>query len=227
MRRSALLDQLAERLVVHRLPHPLRVAVDGPDCAGKTTLADELAVAVRARGRPVIRASIDGFHRPRAERYRQGADSPVGYYEDSFDLAALREVLLEPLGPGGSRRYRRAVFDYRSDTPRTEPPLEAPEDAVLLVDGVFLLRPELAASWDVRLFVSVAFDECLRRALDRDTALFGTRAEVERRYRSRYIPAQEHYLAAVRPTAAADLVIRNDDPASPRLEEGTAAGSQV
>jgi uridine kinase len=226
VRRSALLDRLAGAVVVVSRSHPLRVAVDGPDCAGKTTLADELAVAVRAQGRPVIRASIDGFHRPRRERYRQGPDSPVGYYEDSFDLAALREVLLEPLGPGGSRRYRRAVFDYRNDRPRTAPPLEAPEDAVLLVDGVFL-RPELAASWDVRLFVSVAFDECLRRALDRDTALFGTRAEVESRYRSRYIPAQEAYLAAVRPTTAADLVIHNDDPASPRLEEGTAADPQV
>ena len=227
MRRSALLDQLAERLLAHRPPHPLRVAIDGPDCAGKTTLADELALAVRAQGRPVIRASIDGFHRPRAERYRQGADSPVGYYEDSFDLAALREVLLEPLGPGGSRRYHRALFDHRSDTPRTEPPLEAPDDAVLILDGVFLLRPELAASWDLRLFVSVASDECLRRALDRDAALFGGRPETERRYRTRYIPAQEHYLAVVRPATAADLVIHNDDPASPRLEEGTAAGSQV
>jgi len=49
----------------------VRTAIDGPDAAGKTTLADELAVALRERGRDVIRASIDGFHRPRRERYRR------------------------------------------------------------------------------------------------------------------------------------------------------------
>jgi hypothetical protein len=30
--------------------HPLRVAVDGPPAAGKTTLADELALLLRGRG---------------------------------------------------------------------------------------------------------------------------------------------------------------------------------
>jgi uridine kinase len=31
------------------------------DAAGKTTLADELGALLAARGRPVIRAGIDGF----------------------------------------------------------------------------------------------------------------------------------------------------------------------
>lgn len=57
--------------VVHALAalmvrtHPLRVlrvAIDGPDAAGKTTLADDLAAHLTGRGRPVIRASVDDFH---------------------------------------------------------------------------------------------------------------------------------------------------------------------
>jgi len=32
-----------------------------------------------------------------------GRDSPVGFYLDSFDYAGLKKVLLDPLGPGGSR----------------------------------------------------------------------------------------------------------------------------
>jgi uridine kinase len=43
-----------------RIPHPTRVAIDGVDAAGKTTLDDELAEVLRERGRGVIRASIDG-----------------------------------------------------------------------------------------------------------------------------------------------------------------------
>ncbi len=111
MPREQLLDQLTALVVAITCSHPLRVAIDGIDAAGKTTLADELAPLIEAQGRPVIRASIDGFHHPRSVRYRRGPDAPEGYYEDSFDYTALRAMLLDPLGPQGNRRYRRAVFD--------------------------------------------------------------------------------------------------------------------
>jgi uridine kinase len=152
-----MLDQLANRLIALQIQRPVRVAVDGTDAAGKTTLADELALLLTSRGRTVIRASIDGSHRPRAERYRQGANSPEGYYADSFDHEALCSVLLQPLGPHGSRRFRRAVFDFRTDTPRSTKEELAREDAILLFDGVFLLRPELDHQWDYRIFVDAHF----------------------------------------------------------------------
>jgi uridine kinase len=75
MTRQDTLDQLAGRISALEPAHPVRVAIDGVDAAGKTMLADELARVLGARARPVIRASIDGFHRPRAERYRQGSGS--------------------------------------------------------------------------------------------------------------------------------------------------------
>jgi uridine kinase len=217
VKRQVLLERLADAVDERRRPHPVRVALDGPDAAGKTTLADELGETLRRRGRHVVRASIDGFHRPRTERYRRGTDSPAGYYEDSFDLDALRRVLLQPLGPGGSREYRTAVFDVVADAPRAEPLLRVPDDAVLLLDGVFLLRPELCDVWDLRVFASVEPEETLRRALVRDRGLHASAAELERRYRTRYIPAQLLYLGAVRPEELADLVVVNDDPARPRL----------
>jgi hypothetical protein len=49
--RTAVLTELADAIVRLRLPHPTRVAVDGVDAAGKTTLADELAVEEAARRR--------------------------------------------------------------------------------------------------------------------------------------------------------------------------------
>jgi uridine kinase len=118
-----------------RVGHPLRVAIDGSDAAGKTFLADEIAEALADRGRPTIRASIDGFHRPRDERYRRGPDSPEGYYEDSFDYVALRRVLLDPLGPSGSRAYELRIFDYRLDKPQPPQTLQATDEEVLLFDA--------------------------------------------------------------------------------------------
>jgi len=89
---------------------------------------------------------------------------------------------------------------------------------VLLFDGVFLLRPELVDYWELRIFVSVAFEEALERARSRDRALFGSIAEVERRYRERYIPAQQLYLAEADPLQHADIVVYNDEPQHPSWE---------
>jgi uridine kinase len=211
------LDQLARRIVALDVAHPIRVAIDGIDAAGKTTLADELIGPIEALGRPVIRASIDGFHRPRAERYRQGRDSPRGYYEDSFDYRLVREQLLLPLGPGGSRLFRRAGFDYRADVPVSPARERALDDAVLLFDGIFLLRPELDDLWEYRIFVDVGFEVALQRALVRDRSMGASAADIEERYRRRYFPAQRLYLDAVRPRGRADVVVENDDPECPRV----------
>lgn len=95
------LEQLAERVANIQRPHPVRVGIDGIENSGKTTLADELAPHIEARGRHVIRATVDLFHAPRAVRYRQGRESAQGYYEDSFDYEKFQERLLTPLGPNG------------------------------------------------------------------------------------------------------------------------------
>ena len=217
LNRQQLLEQLVTAISAIQCPHPVRVAIDGIDAAGKTTLADELAPLLEARDRRVIRASLDGFHRPRSERYRRGAESPEGYYEDAFDYQALRTALLLPLGPAGNRQYRRAVFDFQQDMPVSAKDQMAPENAVLLFDGVFLLRPELEGLWEYRVFVKVAFEVALQRALQRDQFLFGSADAVQQRYTRRYIPAQRFYLETIRPEEKADLVIEHDDPLSPIL----------
>jgi hypothetical protein len=63
--------------------------------------------------------------------------------------------------------------------------------------------------------VSAAFEQIVDRARTRDLALLGSTAEVERRFRARYIPAQELYFATARPADHADIIVRNDKPARP------------
>ena len=170
------------------------------------------------RGREVIRASIESFHLPRTQRYRRGEYSPEGCYHDSFDYDTLRRVLLDPLGPDGDRRYQHAVYDFDTDTALSQSPSAAPADAVLLLDGVFLLRPDLIDRWDLSIFVSATFERALDRGRIRDQARLGSTAEVERRFRDRYIPAQKLYFATVRPTDHADILVHNDEPQRPAWE---------
>lgn len=98
------------------------------------------------------------------------------------------------------------------------PTTTAPADAVLLLDGVFLLRPELIDLWDLTIFVSTAFEQALDRARIRDLARLRSTTEVERRFRSRYVPAQKLYFAAARPTDDADIIVHNDGPKRPFWE---------
>ena len=219
MTRPQVLDALADRIDAVSRPHPVRVAIDGVDAAGKTTLADELVAPLMARGRPVIRASIDRFHHPAAVRMRRGPESPEGYYHDSFDEARLTADLLDPLGPGGSRRYRREAFDHRTDRAIDCATQEAEPRAVLLFDGVFLLRPSLFGHWDLSIFVRADFAVTVARAEVRDAALLGSPADVRRRYAKRYVPGQRLYLEACRPERLASIVVDNDDPAHPRIAD--------
>lgn len=220
--RGELLDRLAGAIGSANLPHPLRVAVDGPPAAGKTMLADELAAVLRAQGREVIRASVDNFMFPRVVRYRHSRISPESCYRDSFDYDALCRVLLDPLGPDGDRRYRHAVYNWDTDEALNEPPVTAAVDAVLLLDGVFLQRPELADRWDLRILVSASSDNLLDRARVRDLARLVSVAGVERQFRVRYMPAQELYFAEARPVEHADVVVDNDDVQRPGWKFGAA-----
>ncbi|MFI6255754.1 cytidylate kinase family protein [Micromonospora zamorensis] len=215
--REEVLGRLAEAVGSVTVAHPTRVAVDGPPAAGKTTLADELAVVLRAQGRDVIRATIDDFLFPRAQRYPRGEYSAEGCYFDTHDHGALNRVLLDPLGPSGDRRFQPAVYDHTTDAVLAPPVTTAAADAVLLFDGVFLMRPELIDRWDLRVFVSTALESTVERAVIRERRV-SSQVDVERRWRERYIPAQQLYFATVRPTDHADIIVHNDEPRRPLWE---------
>ncbi len=217
MTRESVIRQIAAAIGAVERPHPIRVAVDGVGVAGKTVFADELAREIERAGRASLRVSIDGFHNTASVRKRQGDHSPRGYYEDSFDYDAFVHHVLGPLGPGGSRRVRCAVYDFRVDAPVESAEEPVPADGVAVCDGIFLLRPELNGHWDFRVFLDVSFEVTLERALTRDLELFGSEKAIRARYRLRYIPGEQHYLDAVDPKALADVVIGNNDFLNPRV----------
>ena len=216
MNRADLLRDLATIILGRALPHPTRVAIDGVDAAGKTTLANEIAAVLQTCSRQVVRASIDGFHNPKDIRRRD--DSPEGYFRSSFNYQALVDNLLTPLGPNGSRLFRAAVFDFRADAAVVSERERAAPDAILLFDGVFLLRTELRTHWDLSIFVQADFETTVARAEVRDRELLGDAAAVRQRYESRYVPGQRLYLEQEQPRQFADIIVFNDDLSDPRLE---------
>ena len=207
MNRTVLLEQVAADLLAQRRAGVLRVAVDGVDGAGKTHFADELADVLRSAGARVIRASVDGFHRPRAERHRLGRSSPEGFYRDSYDYGALQAALLGPLGPQGDGQYRRAAFDVGTDLPVHAEPEQAGPGDILLLDGLFLHRPELRSSWDFSIFLRVPFEVSVPRGAQRGEG-FGN-ADPAAPSNARYLGGQQLYFRESEPERWATVIIDN------------------
>jgi len=190
----------------------VRVGIDGVDGSGKTVFADELAVALQLIGRSVVRISVDDFHNVRASRYRRGRSSPEGSWLDSFNYERLRADVLEPLGPGGSRRYRSKAHDLASDLVISPEQEVAPRGSVLVVDGLFLHRDELANLWDFSVLLDVPFAVTARRMAMRD----GTIPDPQHASMRRYVKAQQHYFGQCTPHHRASVVIDNTEFDAPR-----------
>lgn len=200
------LELVATAACAERRPgQVVRVAVDGVDGAGKTVFADELATVLERRGVEVLRASMDGFHHPPQVRYRRGRDSPDGFYLDSFDLEALRRVLLDPLDVGGDRQVVRRIHDVHTEAPVAHLVEDASAVEVLVFDGIFVHRPELVDLWDLSVFLEVGFEVSVPRGASRGCGDPDPTAPANRRY----VDAQLRYLETDRPRERATWVIDN------------------
>lgn len=192
------------------------IAVDGIDGAGKTTFADGLAEVFAETGVDVFRSGIDGFHRPRAERYARGRRSPEGFYEDSYDYSTFRRVLIDPFRDGaqtaGTTGFQLAAFDVVRDAPVESQWVTGARDAVLIVDGIFLHRPELEELWDWSIWLEVPFETAYARMAQRD----GCDPDPDGPTNARYRGGQQLYFDQVRPWEAASVVVDNADLAHPR-----------
>lgn len=216
--RQRVIDRLTQRILALRLDHPARVAIDGHSAAGKTTLADELAAALRAKtARPVLRVMVDRFKRHVDLRTQYPAGSPENYYFEMFDVDAIRDALLLPLGPGGDRHYRTEVMDFSGRTPIDSGFQVASDDAILVADGGFPQKPALSRHWDLRVYLHIEISDVLYRGTLRDQAWMDSAEAAAERYRTYYIPGEELYLADVRPAEQADIVIDNRNFDEPRI----------
>ena len=159
------------------------VAVDGRRASGMHQFGDDLATALHGDERAVFHASIEDFQRPRSERQR-------GLYTDGYDYSLLRRVLIDPFRTAGSTGFAVTGFDAGRDEPVYQPKWKsAGLDAILIVSGVFLNRPELSGIWNYSIWLEdpSAEDEF-------DTS----------------------YLAAETPSARATAIYDNSDPEHPR-----------
>jgi len=166
------------------------VAVDGTEASGRADFADQLAEVLREDGRHVFRASMRDFQRAANEQDSSEPDTQMRLYRSGLDDSALRRVLVEPFRLGGS-----AGFVLRQRDPQSGEWIQpswhtAPHDAVLVLDGEFVNRPDVHDLWSYSVLLETT----------------GTAAQT---------PAAAAYLVEVSPRDIVTAVIDNTDPAAP------------
>lgn len=169
------------------------VGVDGSTGAGASDFADALADAMRLGGTKVFRASITDFLKPADRRNSEGNTAPE-YFADAFDYSVFRRILIDPFRASGSTGFVLAAFDAKRGTPIEPRWMTAGKDAVLIVDGVFLQRPELAGLWNYSIWVDAP-----------STGAASTEVE-----------ADSLYIDEFAPRGKAVAIIDNRDPEHPR-----------
>lgn len=217
--REQLLISLAAQVLVMASDRPRLVAIDGMSCVGKSTLADELIRIVEGAGRPVLHVSYDDFHQPKSVRHRRNRLSAEGYLEDSYDAESLRRSVIEPV-ISGKGEVHTASFDLARDEPYVPDAVQLAPEAVVIVEGEFLLSPEFAQSWDLGVLLVADPAAVLQRALVRDADL-GSPDQVREVYLRRYLPAWALHEERHDPWSRADVVVDLTDPLGPLLLSGS------
>lgn len=165
------------------------VVVDGHSAAGKSTFADALAGRSSAA---LVRG--DDFYRVIEESTRARL-SPREGIDRYYDWERMRDEALLPLRAGLGAEY--PSYDWESGLLGDRRVIVAPA-AVVVVEGLFVSRPELQPLGDLSVLVEAPVDVRARRQLARADAP---------EWVERWDAAERLFFAEIRPREAFDLVV--------------------
>jgi phosphoglycolate phosphatase len=209
-----ILDTIERDLRDLALDRPRIVGVNGVDLAGKTLFCPSLIRHLNDHGHRTALIHLDDFHNPRETRY-QGADPVQSYWNHAFSLELLESELLAPAARGEVIDKSLILLDLDTDSFSQIRHYAIDRHTVVILEGVLLYREPIDRYFDYRIFLDIPFEEVLRRAELRDVARYGP--EFVERYREKYIPIQQRYLAECTPGERSNLVIDNRDVNHPSI----------
>jgi len=199
---------IALRVADLRRTRALLVGVSGIDGSGKGFISERLADNLQRRGLRVARIGIDPWQNPQSRRL-SSRDSGRHFYEHAIRWHDLFDRVIDPLV--ATRSIDTVETVIRTDVDRYFPKQYRFNDVdVVLLEGIFLFRRDLARRFDARLWIDCSFATALARAQARNQE-GRSPAEIDRDYGNIYFAAQNLHFALDAPREHAHLILRNDE----------------
>lgn len=188
------------RPLIASAPGPIVVAIDGPSGAGKSTIAAALAQVL-----PATVVPSDDFFAAEITAAGWEARSAEERARDAIDWRRLRRLAIGPLRAGRAAIWHPFDFEagerpdgsytMAATTVRREPA------QLILVEGAYCSRPELADLVDLTVLVDTPADVRRTRLAAREESEFLAA------WHRRWDAAEAHYFTTVRPPSTFDFVL--------------------
>jgi type I pantothenate kinase len=171
---------------------PYLVAVTGGVAAGKSTVAEALR-GVLADQSSIALVSTDAFLFPNSELDRRGVAGRKGFPE-TFDLERLARFLRDVRAGTEARApvYSHITYDIVASE---EQVVRQPD--VLIVEGLPLLQPEVADSFDLSIYVDADEADLERWYVERFLALREAAHDDETSFYRGFVALSENETAAI------------------------------
>ena len=185
----------------------LVVGVSGIDGCGKGYLATQLRAHLALLGVIPAILNVDGWLNLPQKRFVQSAPA-VNFYENAIRFEQFFTQLVLPLR---ERRSIHVVADVVEETASEyrKHAYDYDDVSVVLVEGIFLLKPQYRKYFDLAIWIDCSFPTALARAIDRGQEGLSP-ANTIAAYDTIYFPAQRIHLAQDKPRENADLIFEND-----------------
>ena len=188
---------VADMLACCGTARPALVAINGRSGSGKTSLA----LSLKAADPRVAHLQLDRFHLPLSIVERLMPHT--GEAGACIDWRRFRDQVLTPLREGKPNSF--ASFHAVND--QYYGPMTVPAADMVVCEGTFAVRPELAASYNLRVWVE-CFEAVRRKrttAHDRDLGL-----RWRQYYERVWLVEEERYVMESRPMIECDLLVSGD-----------------
>lgn len=193
---------------------PLVIGINGIDTSGKTEFSRKLEVYLKEKSHKVQLIHIDDFLNPKKIRYC-GKNEIENYFNRSFDIKRLQENILIPIKTKNTLHKKLTLLNVETDKYDIEKEFNIDKETFVILEGVFLFREGIEPYLDYKVFIDIPFEQCKERAKKRDVPLYGE--EVLKKYDTKYIPTQKHYLQKYPVEKYADIIIDNTDWNNPKV----------
>jgi len=200
-------EQIAARRRVSSEHRALIVGISGIDGSGKGFVSVEIARQLREAGFNVAVIAADGWLNVPSIRFND-SNPGLHFYDHALRLDQLFDQVISPLRENRSVKCEVDHIDETATSARKKSYNMQAVDVVLL-EGIFLFKPDYRRYFDLMVWVDCSFETALQRALNRRQEGLSTE-ETIRAYQKIYFPAQTIHLERDEPMKAADLVLPND-----------------